>query len=307
MSKTIEPNNQISYSRDRNSSLSKGRNNSNMIDSLMDTSSNNNSSIIKNNKNTTLKNNPIPKIFLNKHFTNFPSNENRYQSNKYLHTYNYPKIFQNQKRNNQIKIFDRPIYNYDLSQNTMPKMLNRLKRSRIKKYNNKSLCLISLENNQDNNNSLIYDYTEKKISFRNNNYNDNSLNENERYKRRRFDYIVNSFKNRKYDFFPRLLDSKRSIMVNNKNDKYKDKSILFTKIKELNFENEVKNTNRKNFITIDKYIDRNPKEKGKFLEKKITYKILDNIRFRIKSPIDRSKLLKFTKNFNSLFSINKFY
>jgi hypothetical protein len=63
---------------------------------------------------------------------------------------------------------------------------------------------------------------------------------------------------------------------------------------------------KKNFITPDKYLSINTNEDANFLEKKMTYRILGNIRFKMKSPVDRSKLLKFTKNFDSLLAINFF-
>ena len=96
-------------------------------------------------------------------------------------------------------------------------------------------------------------------------------------------------------------------MINNKNDKYKNKNILFIKLKDLNFENEIKNTTKKNFITPDRYLTINTNDVAKFLEKKTTFKILDKIKLGIKSPIDRSRLQKYVNNFNSFLTINKFF
>ena len=64
---------------------------------------------------------------------------------------------------------------------------------------------------------------------------------------------------------------------------------------------------KKNFITSDRYLSLSPKNSGKFLEKKASYKILENIHFRFKSPNDKSKLQKYVKSFNLFLSINKFY
>ena len=77
-------------------------------------------------------------------------------------------------------------------------------------------------------------------------------------------------------------------------------------MKDLNFEKELRNTTKKNFITPDRYLTINNNEEAKFLEKKTTYKILENITFRFKSPNDKSKLQKYAKDFNSLFAVNKF-
>ena len=96
-------------------------------------------------------------------------------------------------------------------------------------------------------------------------------------------------------------------MINKKNDKYKDKNILFIKLKDLNFETEIRNTTRKNFITPDKYLLINTNNNGNFLEKKTTYKILENIKFKFKNPIDKSKLQKYAQNFKSFYAVNKFY
>ena len=96
-------------------------------------------------------------------------------------------------------------------------------------------------------------------------------------------------------------------MLNKRNDKYKDRNILFSKLRELNFENEIRNTTKKNFITPDIYLSLNSNDNSKFLEKKTSYKILENINFRFKSSNDKSKLQKFTKNFNLFSTVNKFY
>ena len=129
------------------------------------------------------------------------------------------------------------------------------------------------------------------------------LNKN---KRGNLNLLLNSNK-KKYDYFPKLLDIKRSCILNNRNDKYRDKNILFTKLRELNFENEIRNTTKKNFITSDTYLSLNSNNNSKFLEKKISFKILENINFKFKSSNDKSKLQKFTKNFNLFSAVNKFY
>ena len=123
----------------------------------------------------------------------------------------------------------------------------------------------------------------------------------------KFFFNLKSKNKRNLEYFPKLLDLRKSCMINQINDKYKDKNILFIKLKDLNFENEIKNTTKKNFITPDKYLTISANKEAKFLEKKTTFKILENIKFRFRSPLDKSKLLPYTKNFNSFFTVNKFF
>ena len=289
--------NQKSFNNDNNSSTNRIKNSNIYNESLMDSSSFNNSSIIKNSKLSPKKSETIPSQIYNCS-TNFPCRDNRNQINKYLHTYvKYPKI-KRKSNYNKIKIYDRPIYDYlfqSNSINTMPNLKNRLQR------NSQRIQNLSTEKNQNQN--LIYDYSRIKINKKHKiNFPREDIN-----KKKKFDSFLNKYTNKKYDYFPKLLDIKRSLMINKRNDKYNDRNILFTKLKYLNFNNEFRNTSKKNFITPDKYLSINTNEDANFLEKKMTYRILGNIRFKMKSPVDRSKLLKFTKNFDSLLAINKFY
>ena len=296
MSKINETQNSFNY--DNNSSANKFKNSNIHNDSILESSTFNNSSIIKNVKLTPKKSDIISTHFYNCS-TNFPCRNNNSQINKYLHTYmKYPKI-RRKSNYNKIKIYDRPIYDYLFQSktiNTMPNLKNRLQR------NNQRMQNISTEKKNDDQN-LIYDYSRIKKNKR---YKFNFPFEDIS-KKKIFDSFLNKYTNKNYDYFPKLVDIKRSCMINKRNDKYKDRNILFTKLKYLNFNNEIRNTSKKNFITPDKYLSINTNEDANFLEKKMTYKILGNIKFKIKSPIDRSRLLKFTNNFNSLLAINKFY
>ena len=295
MSKTIEFNTQRTYSKDDNISIDKDRN-SYMLDSLVNSSSKKKTLKFKKN-NKLLRNKFIREIFINNYTTNFPTRENRHQLNRYLHSYiNLPKISHNSKKVNKIKILDRPIYNYILDENTMPYKTNRVKKKEIDKNNDQLLfsMLSTTDNQNKNNNNLLYDY----YKFKNNN------NSN---KKKKFNYFLNTLKNKDYDYFPKLLDSKRDIMINKKNDKFKDKSLLFSELKDLNFDTEFKNTTIHNFITPEKFLAINPRSDANFLEKKTTYRILDKIKFKIKTPEEKSKLKNFIQNFNSVLTINKFY
>jgi hypothetical protein len=289
--------NQKSFNNDNNSSTNRVKNSNIYNESLMDSSSFNNSSIIKNSKLSPKKSETIPSQIYNCS-TNFPCRDNRNQINKYLHTYVKYPIIKRKSNYNKIKIYDRPIYDYlfqSNSINTMPNLKNRLQR------NSQRIQNLSTEKNQ--NQHLIYDYSRIKINKKHKiNFPREDIN-----KKKKFDSFLNKYTNKKYDYFPKLLDIKRSLMINKRNDKYNDRNILFTKLKYLNFNNEFRNTSKKNFITPDKYLSINTNEDANFLEKKMTYRILGNIRFKMKSPVDRSKLLKFTKNFDSLLAINKFY
>ena len=289
--------NQKSFNNDNNSSTNRIKNSNIYNESLMDSSSFNNSSIIKNSKLSPKKSETIPSQIYNCS-TNFPCRDNRNQINKYLHTYVKYPIIKRKSNYNKIKIYDRPIYDYlfqSNSINTMPNLKNRLQR------NSQRIQNLSTEKNQNQN--LIYDYSRIKTNKKHKiNFPREDIN-----KKKKFDSFLNKYTNKKYDYFPKLLDIKRSLMINKRNDKYNDRNILFTKLKYLNFNNEFRNTSKKNFITPDKYLSINNNEDANFLEKKMTYRILGNIRFKMKSPVDRSKLLKFTKNFDSLLAINKFY
>ena len=289
--------NQKSFNNDNNASTNRIKNSNIYNESLMDSSSFNNSSIIKNSKLSPKKSETIPSQIYNCS-TNFPCRDNRNQINKYLHTYVKYPIIKRKSNYNKIKIYDRPIYDYlfqSNSINTMPNLKNRLQR------NSQRIQNLSTEKNQNQN--LIYDYSRIKINKKHKiNFPREDIN-----KKKKFDSFLNKYTNKKYDYFPKLLDIKRSLMINKRNDKYNDRNILFTKLKYLNFNNEFRNTSKKNFITPDKYLSINTNEDANFLEKKMTYRILGNIRFKMKSPVDRSKLLKFTKNFDSLLAINKFY
>ena len=71
------------------------------------------------------------------------------------------------------------------------------------------------------------------------------------------------------------------------------------------------NINKKNFYK-NTYLhsEENVMNKRKnfeplFIEKRITYYNLKNLRFNIKDPIERSKVMKFINNFNNILTINK--
>lgn len=283
MYKTIDSNNESNISLNH----IKNNNNNSAYDSFIDYSSNNNSLITKNQTDKRLKNDSISKIFLN--------NLKNYELNSFLSTdINYSKTLSNSKIR-KIKTFDRPIYNFLFSENITPNRLRKYKRTEEILYH--LTPAKRTENETISNNSKI-SQSQK-----------NKFNKILIYKKTKRDYINPLLNNSKkqYDYFPRLLDLKKSCMINKKNDKYKDKNILFIKLKDLNFETEIRNTTRKNFITPDKYLLINTNNNGNFLEKKTTYKILENIKFKFKNPIDKSKLQKYAQNFKSFYAVNKFY
>ena len=274
MFKTIDFNNE--------SNIMKNYNN-NSHDSFIEYSSNNNSSILKNVADLSLKNDSIPKIFKSQKLNSFLSTD-----------INYVKTFSNSKIK-KIKTFDRPIYNFSSERNCSP--------YKIKKYKKTE--------------EILYHLTPSKQPEPNNNFNYSKISNTpknrfntililNRNKRGNLNFLLNGNK-KQYDYFPKLLDQKRACMLNKRNDKYKDRNILFSKLRELNFENEIRNTTKKNFITPDIYLSLNSNDNSKFLEKKTSYKILENINFRFKSSNDKSKLQKFTKNFNLFSTVNKFY
>ena len=269
----------------KNSSISsKILNKSNNIQNhSIDYSSPNKSYKIKYNFCTPLRKNGLNSIFLNRNQKNLK----RCLFQNINTTENYP-INKNEFKFNKIKLFDRPIYNTLFPENVKNNSMNEqsLKISLSKDYTNKY-------HNNDNEN--------KKNRFNNLFYNIKNR------KRTTFSILDKNKKIRhNLEYFPKLLDFKRLAMINNKSDKYKDKNILFIKMKDLNFEKELRNITKKNFITPDRYLTINNNEEAKFLEKKTTYKILENITFRFKSPNDKSKLQKYTRDFNSLFAVNKF-
>ena len=271
--------NKISYKKHNLSSIN--QNNNTIHDSSIDYSFNNNnhSSIMKNNILTPLENNSSSRTFLN----NF-STKDKNSSNKNFNTLgNYPNNHHSLK-NNKIKLFDRPIYNFIFPE----------KNKTIE--NRRTLNCLSTQKE-----SKLDDKYEQKNNF-------NNIFFHIKTKRKKLDSIFNNNKkNKNIEYFPKLLDFRSSSMINKKSDKYKDKNILFIKLKDLNFETEIRNISRKHFITPDKYLFINSNDKSNFVEKKTTYKILENIKFNFKSFIDKSKLQKYSKNFNSFYTINKLY
>ena len=283
MYKTIDLNNESDISLNQ----IKNNNSTYAYDSFIDYSSDDNSLITKNHTDKRLKNDSISKIFLN--------NIKNYKLNSFLSTdINYSKTLSNSKIR-KIKTFDRPIYNFLFSENIAP--------NRLRKYRKTEEILCHLtppkrtENETISNNSKISQSQKNKF---------NRILILKKTKRDYINPLLNNPK-KQYDYFPRLLDLKKSCMINKKNDKYKDRNILFTKLKELNFENELRNIKKKNFITSDIYLSLNNNNNSKFLEKKTSYKILENINFNFKSPNDKSKLQKYVKTFNLFSAINKFY
>ena len=255
----------------------------NSHDSFIDYSSNNNSSILKNAVDLSLKNDSVSKKI------------EPYKLNSFLSTeIDYSKTLSNSKIK-KFKTFDRPVYNSLLKHNNTP--------FKIKKYKKTEEILYHLTPSKQPDIKSIFNHSKISNTPKNIYNTIIILNKN---KRGNLNVLLNCNK-KKYDYFPKLLDTKRSCMLNNRNDKYKDRNILFTKLRELNFENEIRNTTKKNFITSDTYLSLNSNNNSKFLEKKISFKILENINFKFKSSNDKSKLQKFTKNFNLFSAVNKFY
>ena len=247
----------------------------------IDYSSRNNSYAIKYNICTPFKKNALNNLFLNRNQKNLKK-----CLFKNINTTDNYSINKNEFKFNKIKLFDRPIYNSPFPENTKNNSMN-------------EQSIKNLYPSKENNNK---NPKEKKMNGFNNLF---FFIKN----RKRANYLLldNNKKIRhNLEYFPKLLDFKRLAMINKKTDKYKDKNILFIKMKDLNFEKELRNTTKNNFITPDRYLTINNNEEAKFLEKKTTYKILENITFRFKSPNDKSKLQKYTKDFNSFLAVNKF-
>ena len=110
---------------------------------------------------------------------------------------------------------------------------------------------------------------------------------------------------------------------------YNGKNILFSPLNPNNYNKEIKNLGKR-FITnelvsyknsklnfINKRINSKVKKEEKykednnllnkpcFIEKVVSYKILNQVKFSIKSPSERSKCKNFINNFNSFVCINK--
>ena len=121
------------------------------------------------------------------------------------------------------------------------------------------------------------------------------------------------------------MDNKNNIF-NLSPNQFHERNKLFSPINEYNFNKELMNLGKK-FITNDfmhsiksKSIDNfkfknlekdkeekknNNNEKTCFIEKTISYKILNQVKFNIKSPSDRAKCKKFINNWFKFEEINK--
>ena len=249
----------------------------NKYDPVIYHSFHNNSITTKNHTDKPFKNNSISNIFTN-------STKNNKLNSLFKTSINFSKILSNSKN----KTLQNFIYHENYTQN------------KLKKYKKTDKIIYHLTPTNKIKNEKRLNYS--KIYRRNKLNNLLTLKKNEIGNR---NLSLNDKK--QYDYFPKLLDFNGACLINKKNDKYKDKNILFTNLSEFNFEKEIRNINKKNFITSDRYLSLSPKNSGKFLEKKTSYKILENIHFRFKSPNDKSKLQKYVKSFNLFLSINKFY
>ena len=87
---------------------------------------------------------------------------------------------------------------------------------------------------------------------------------------------------------------------------FNGKNILFSPLKTLNYDDEIKNLGTR-FITPDKYYNDNNNNNRYpyFIEKITSYKILRKFRIVFNSFSDKSKYEKYVKTFDSLTSINK--
>ena len=110
-------------------------------------------------------------------------------------------------------------------------------------------------------------------------------------------------------YYPSLKNIPKDVLIKNSCfEKYYDKNILFSKLGELNYRNQISDLGKKfikyhNILNLKKSFDKN---KIQFVEKTDTYKILSRVKFRFKSPSDRSKLKYMAENFNTIYSINKY-
>lgn len=208
----------------------------------------------------------------------------------YLKTYvkNLKKINDYDKplKTERITIFDKPIYNNYFNND----------------YSNEYI------NNQSNNNNYSISFSGKKCKKNlvlNEENKFSFLNTSNKLDITRPKYIP---KIEGFVYTPRLksLETQKDLFKLNK-EGYASKNILFSKLRDLNYEKEVINIGRQ-FITSDKYFTKNNFNQNgpQFIEKKINYRILDNIKFNFKTPSEKSKLKKFELGFSFLNSVNKF-
>ena len=110
-------------------------------------------------------------------------------------------------------------------------------------------------------------------------------------------------------YYPSLSNIPKDIFIKNSRfDKYYGKNLLFSKLSDLNYRNEITDLGKKfieygNILQLKKSFDKN---RIQYVEKANTYKILNKVRFHFKSPSEKSKLKYMTDKFNTIYSINKY-
>lgn len=110
-------------------------------------------------------------------------------------------------------------------------------------------------------------------------------------------------------YYPSLSIIPKDILIKNSHiENYYGKNILFSKLADLNYRNEIIDLGRKfirykNILHLKKSYDKN---KIELFEKADTYKILNRVRFTFKSPSDKSKLKYMAESFNTIHSINNY-
>lgn len=222
----------------------------------------------------------------------------------------------NNKRNKKIINFNKSCKNINNIKKVNTNFLN-------KEIKNKNI-VENNENRNETNTNFNHFQTIRNSDFKiksnhSNLYNNNNFQNFSSLFSQTLPTINNSIKKiNKNFYFPKL------IQLNNNNDfeeitcpkgNYKLRNNLFLKLKDLNlnFDKEVENIG-KDFITpekiflTEKQIKRNFLTPDiKFIEKKSSFKVLENIRFKFgfKNPIEKAIAHKYLKDFHTINNINK--
>ena len=288
------------------------------------------------NKFASLKDNL--KIFPNnsifkKHFNNFSNNldiiKNKSSKSIYLKTFESQfrlKKFHPNKTNFDslktinVELFDKPIHSYNnkIKYRTFTHNFKKVKTNI--KDNSYLSSFSSNKTNKDSNNS----YRNKNYSYKKINTQPYVYNDKVHLKFSKNLYKYKYIKSNLYLACLKNVNNKKNIF-NLSPEEYNGKNILLSPINALNYNNEINNLGKK-FITNDKMcfnnfeenkfekslnktekkVEKKNKEKMPcFIEKIVSYKILNQVKFNIPSPSERAKCKKFINKLNSFIYINK--
>lgn len=296
--------------------------------SIQDNGSNNNKFISLKDSIKITPNKSINKIYID--YIKATNNNNKLKNSIFLKKQNYPKFrpkkldLDNTNLNSLKKVnlglFLKPSYSYNHQINrAFSNKFSKIK----KKENNSFFTTFNFKNKKVNNFPIINSEKKEKNKYHDNStysyvYNDKvhmkfSKNLN-KYKYIKPNIYLASFKN---------FDNNKANIFNLSPEEYNGKNNLFCPLNAKNFYKELNNL-RNNFIikdlmsfnnsnanffnSISRSVNKkeNKKDNGPcFIEKTISYKILDQVKFDIQSPCERAKCQHFINNFNSFVCINK--